>query len=203
MKFVIVGGGITGWLSALIFSERQPFHEYVVVESSDINTIGVGEGTTGFFTDIIENLSNTNLKEFLREAKATPKIGIEFNGWSENGSTFFNPIDGTPTTEDVFDSVLYYTYIKNKSLDTSSEHGLLKKLNKSPFYIESNKLKDHNTALHLDNKLTIEYLKKKSLEKKQIKLVTDSVSKIDMDETGRVKKIICNDHVVEGDIFID
>ena len=55
MKFVIVGGGITGWLSALVFSEKQPFHEYVVVESSDINTIGVGEGTTGFFTDIIEN----------------------------------------------------------------------------------------------------------------------------------------------------
>ena len=203
MKFVIVGGGITGWLSALIFSERQPLHEYVVVESSDINTIGVGEGTTGFFTDIIENLSNTNLKEFLREAKATPKIGIEFNGWSGNGSTFFNPIDGTPTTEDVFDSLLYYTYIKNKSLDTSSEHGLLKKLNKSPFYIESNKLQDHNTALHLDNKLTIEYLKKKSLEKSQIKLISDTVSKIDRDETGRVKKIICNDHVVEGDIFID
>ena len=44
MKFVIVGGGITGWLSALVFSEKQPFHEYVVVESSDINTIGVGEG---------------------------------------------------------------------------------------------------------------------------------------------------------------
>ena len=40
MKFVIVGGGISGWLSALIFSHRQPNHEYVIIESSDVNTIG-------------------------------------------------------------------------------------------------------------------------------------------------------------------
>ena len=42
MKIVIVGGGITGWLSALIFSHRQPNHKYVIVESPEIDTIGVG-----------------------------------------------------------------------------------------------------------------------------------------------------------------
>ena len=41
MKFVIVGGGITGWISSLIFSYRQPNHEYVIVESPEIDTIGV------------------------------------------------------------------------------------------------------------------------------------------------------------------
>ena len=39
MKFVIVGGGITGWLSALVLSVRQPSHEYLIIESPDINTI--------------------------------------------------------------------------------------------------------------------------------------------------------------------
>ena len=156
MKFVIVGGGISGWLSALIFSHRQPNHEYVIVESSDINTIGVGEGTTGLFVQTIEELPDINVAEFLRETKATPKIGIEFNNWSGKGSTFFNPIDGTLTTNEDFDSFLYFTYTQNSSLDTSSLHGLLKRKNKSPY---TERLEDYNSALHLDNKLTIQYLK--------------------------------------------
>ena len=200
MKFVIVGGGISGWLSALIFSYRKPNHEYVIIESSDINTIGVGEGTTGLFVETIEELPDINVAEFLRETKATPKIGIEFNNWSGKGSTFFNPIDGTPTTNEDFDSFLYFTYTQNPSLDTSSLHGLLKKKNKSPY---TERLEDYNSALHLDNKLTIQYLKNKSLKRKNIKYVSDTVSKIKRDETGKVLKIICSNHIIDGDIFID
>ena len=200
MKFVIVGGGISGWLSALIFSHKQPNHEYVVVESLDINTIGVGEGTTGLFVETIEELPDINVAEFLRETKATPKIGIEFNNWSGKGSTFFNPIDGTPTTNEDFDSFLYFTYTQNPSLDTSSLHGLLKKKNKSPY---TERLEDYNSALHLDNKLTIQYLKSKSLKRKNIKYISDTVSKIQRDETGKVEKIICSNHIIGGDIFID
>lgn len=200
MKFVIVGGGISGWLSALIFSHRQPNHEYVIIESSDVNTIGVGEGTTGLFVETIEELPDINVAEFLRETKATPKIGIEFNNWSGKGSTFFNPIDGTPTTNEDFDSFLYFTYTQNQSLDTSSLHGLLKRKNKSPY---TGRLEDYNSALHLDNKLTIQYLKNKSLKRKNIKYISDTVSKIKRDETGKVLKIICSNHIIEGDIFID
>ena len=203
MKIVIVGGGITGWLSALIFSHRQPNHKYVIVESPEIDTIGVGEGTTGFFSDVIDELPDINFAEFLRKTKATPKIGIEFNNWSGQGSSFFNPIDGTPTTSEEFDSFLYYTYIQNPSLDTSSLHGLLKRSNKSPYTINYGKLKDYNTALHLDNKLTVQYLKSKSLNRKNIKHVSDTVFDIERDETGTVKKIICDNHIIEGDIFID
>ena len=203
MKIVIVGGGISGWISALIFSHRQPNHKYVIVESPEIDTIGVGEGTTGLFSDVIDELPDINFAEFLRKTKATPKIGIEFNNWSGQGSSFFNPIDGTPTTNEEFDSFLYYTYIQNPSLDTSSLHGLLKRSNKSPYTINYGKLKDYNTALHLDNKLTVQYLKSKSLNRKNIKHVSDTVFDIERDETGIVKKIICDNHIIEGDIFID
>ena len=200
MKFVIVGGGISGWLSAIIFSYRKRNHEYVIIESSDINTIGVGEGTTGLFIETLEELPDINVAEFLRETKATPKIGIDFNNWSGKGSTFFNPIDGTLTTNEDFASFLYFTYTENPSLDTSSLHGLLKRKNKSPY---TEKLKDYNSALHLDNKLTIQYLKSKSLKRKNIKYISDTVSKIERDQIGKVEKIICSNHIIEGDIFID
>ena len=203
MKIVIVGGGISGWISALIFSHRLPNHKYIIVESPEIDTIGVGEGTTGLFSDVIDELPDINFVEFLRKTKATPKIGIEFNNWSGQGSSFFNPIDGTPTTNEEFDSFLYFTYTQNSSLDTSSLHGLLKRSNISPFTINSGRLKDYNTALHLDNKLTVQYLKSKSLNRKNIKHISDTVFDIERDETGTVKKIICDNHIIEGDIFID
>ena len=63
-------------------------------------------------------MPDINFAEFLRKTKATPKIGIEFNNWSGQGSSFFNPIDGTPTTNEDFDSFLYYTYTQNPLLDT-------------------------------------------------------------------------------------
>ena len=99
--------------------------------------------------------------------------------------------------------LLYYSYTQNPKLDTSSLHGLLKRSNKSPYTINSGRLKDYNTALHLDNKLTVQYLKSKSLNRKNIKHVSDTVFDIERDETGIVKKIICDNHTIEGDIFID
>ena len=46
MKIVIVGGGTSGWLAALIIKSVHKKHEITVVESSKIKTIGVGEGST-------------------------------------------------------------------------------------------------------------------------------------------------------------
>ena len=49
-KLVIVGGGTAGWLSAAIIaaqhrSDTPEGLQVVLLESSDIPTIGVGEGT--------------------------------------------------------------------------------------------------------------------------------------------------------------
>ena len=204
MKIVIVGGGVSGWISALLFPIRQPDHEYVIVESPEVKTIGVGEGTTGFFTShVINKYFNITIEEFLRETKATPKIGIEFNNWNRIGSTYFNPIDGSITKSESFDSALYYTYTKNSKLDNSSLHGLMRGINKSPFYKSSGELKYYDTALHLDNELVIKYLKKKALKAKNLSYISDTVSEIIRKQNGDVEKIICETNTIEGDIFID
>ena len=83
MKIVIVGGGISGWISALIFSHRQPNHKYVIVESPEIDTIGVGEGTTGLFSDVIDEMPDINFAELLlREDKEIHHeiVSLEYMG---------------------------------------------------------------------------------------------------------------------------
>jgi len=58
MNIVIVGGGNSGWLSTLLLSKSATHHKYTLISSADISPIGVGEGTTGKFIDIV-NLTST------------------------------------------------------------------------------------------------------------------------------------------------
>ena len=73
--------------------------------------------------------------------------------------------------------IQYFTYIQNPSLDTI----MIEKRQKRCYRI--GRLKDYNTALHLDNKLTVQYLKK-IIERKNIKHVSDTVFDRERDETS-------------------
>ncbi len=83
-SIVIVGGGTAGWLAALILGDvakrRNAPCAITVVESSRIGTIGVGEGTTAVFRQMLRHLGIDEM-EFLRETGATIKYGIRHQDW--------------------------------------------------------------------------------------------------------------------------
>ena len=80
-SITIVGGGTSGFITALIL--KQKFQENIditVVKSDKIGTIGVGEGTTehwGMFSDYI----GLDRKQIIRECDATLKCGLLFTDW--------------------------------------------------------------------------------------------------------------------------
>ena len=57
MKIVIVGGGTIGWLTTFVMSKIRPKHQYINITSSNIPTIGVGEG--------IDDLRTFNSSDFI------------------------------------------------------------------------------------------------------------------------------------------
>lgn len=92
----VVGGGTAGWLSALVLqkaaqSARQPI-SISVIESPDIPTVGVGEGSTSVFRQVLLDLG-IDESEFLAETGATFKFGIHHQGWRADGGSYYGPID--------------------------------------------------------------------------------------------------------------
>jgi flavin-dependent dehydrogenase len=109
-RILIVGGGTAGWLTAAYLARalrlaERPHLEITVLESPDIGTVGVGEGT---FPTIRNTLQFLGIDEahFIRETSATLKQGIRFVDWAETPKAgrqqhFFHPFEAPFYAEDV------------------------------------------------------------------------------------------------------
>ncbi len=95
-RICVVGGGTAGWLAALMLGDvaRRGGHalDLTVIESSRIGTIGVGEGTTAVFRQMLRHLGIDEMA-FLRETGATIKYGIRHRDWRRIGHSYDGPID--------------------------------------------------------------------------------------------------------------
>ena len=91
---LIVGGGSAGWMTAsiLLHSLGHLGSRITLIESGDISTIGVGEGTTPLFKRFLNFLGITET-EFMSACNATIKAGINFPGWTgdDEFQTYFHP----------------------------------------------------------------------------------------------------------------
>ena len=101
-RVLIAGGGTAGWLTAcylakVLGSDPATCPQITLIESPDIGTIGVGEGS---FATIRTTLQTLGIDEatFLRESTATFKQGIRFADWEitpQNGAHghYFHPFE--------------------------------------------------------------------------------------------------------------
>mgnify|MGYP006122941091 CR=1 FL=1 len=210
MKIVIVGGGTAGWVTALIASSRHLAHEFTIIDSSKIGVVGVGESTTGHFTDVLMNWSTNygcDQHDFIKETGATLKYAIKHKGWTNNIDDYYiGPIDGTHTTSAIPDCLF------NFGLDKLQRNDMLK-LSKCGYWIHhelsnfnkfTKQFIDTHHAYHIDAHLAGQYFKKVALKRPNTKHIDSEVINVNLNEQGFVKNLVLADHsVVEGDFFID
>ncbi len=89
-RIAIVGGGTAGWLSACYLAARRKEFgcepAITLIESPNIPSVGVGEGTWPTMRDTLATIG-IDETEFLRDCEASFKQGSRFDGW----------VDGTPS----------------------------------------------------------------------------------------------------------
>ncbi|GMG85978.1 tryptophan halogenase family protein [Biformimicrobium ophioploci] len=97
---LIVGGGTAGWMAANLMAKYWHGQgvEIALLESDQIGTIGVGEGSTPYLKSFFRTLEIPE-SEWMPACNATYKCGIRFPNWSTATGyesyyhPFFSPLD--------------------------------------------------------------------------------------------------------------
>jgi tryptophan halogenase len=205
-KIVILGGGTAGWMSAAALSKinTPPQFEISLVESDDIGTIGVGEATIPTI-HWFNNLAGLDEREFLRETKATFKLGIEFQGWTGAGTRFFHPfgIYGDPADGPMFYHRWIRAWLKDKGLD-HQKLSLAASLAYAGRFAPEARSAGLGYAYHFDAGLYAAYLRRIA-EGRGVKRTEGKIARVEQDgETGFVTALFTHrGDRLEGDLFID
>ena len=134
-KFVIVGGGTAGWLTALFIKRHFPKTSVTVVQSSDIGILGAGEGTTPHFIDFLDELL-IPVSDVVKHAKATIKSGIKFTNWNGDNNHYFHPFKDYNGPFDL--SSINFCNYPLLALEQIGNGGKLEDINLSALSAESN-----------------------------------------------------------------
>lgn len=199
-EIVIVGGGTAGWLTALTLKKITTQFEITLIESEEIGTVGVGEGSTPNFPLLLKVL-DIDFVDFVSKTNATHKLGISFENWDKDGGKYFHPFTSEDKNNDW--SILngkdisheYLGYILKEGLDINDIifNSKLAYLNKTATHLNT-------FALHFDSDLVTKYLKTIA-EKRNINIISDTV--IDIHTTdNKIKSLSLKSGKIKNVDFI-
>jgi tryptophan halogenase len=213
-RFVIVGGGTAGWITAFIVQDalrRKRIDATVtVVEPSKIPTVGVGEATTAAFYHFLKSFGVDEF-EFFQKTGATFKLGIRHEDWRRKGFTYYGPIDdphqvinappGAPS-----DYLNVYAIAAGRPIEDMHMFGPLLRQWKAPYALKPDgtpiRLGPFQHAYHFDQALVGRFLASKS---RGVTIADGVVSGVERNQqNGDIATLVLDTgERIEGDFFFD
>jgi tryptophan halogenase len=90
-NLIVLGGGNAGLMSALCLKTSLPALNITLIKSTKIGTIGVGEGSTEHWSRFAQAVGIT-IVDLMEHCGATIKIGIKFEDWHGDGTSYFHSL---------------------------------------------------------------------------------------------------------------
>lgn len=196
----IVGGGTAGWLAALMLRKAAPDPKALrvsVIESPDIPTVGVGEGSTSVFQQVLMDLG-IDEAAFIAQTGATLKFGIKHCGWRKDGKDYFGPIDDPNALRTAPDGLpanwLHHARLAaDKPVADLHLFTYLMRQGKSAFARKGEThipLSPYHYAYHFDQAKLGRFLSQRA---KGIDHLRTEVLDIDRDDQGQITALRCSD----------
>ena len=208
---VIAGGGSAGWMTASIFLRSLGLagSKITLIESPNIPTIGVGEGTTPLFKRFLKFLEVPE-EEFMGACKATYKHGIEFPGWTgrKEFESYFHPF-AAPSYRH-FEQQFFSNCDrrrKGEPADTDPSNFFfnaeLARQCKAPVSGPARGTENMDYAYHFDTAFLAEFLKQRCIAG-GINYVVDNITNVVVDANGDLDYLETSSNgTLNGDFFVD
>lgn len=216
-QVLIVGGGTSGWITAAYLGKHLSCNkpgsvQVTLVESDDIGTIGVGEGTFPTMRVTLETLGISET-EFIRETSGTFKQAAKFANWLYNPADnhprnyYYHPFD-VPLGGPHMDISKYWLNEQTKYGPYFDEavtiQGTTCENNLAPKKITNKEYDGLNYAYHLDSSAFARLLKKHSIEKFGVKHLVGTVTDVTKAVDGSIASVTTDSHgELTADLFID
>lgn len=211
---IVVGGGTSGCIAALLLKKRFPQKNISIVESKKIGIVGVGESSTEHWR-LFSNYIGIETLSPLLYCNGTFKHGVYFKNWSKND--FVHSIGDSHAKSLASYRVLYGHLISTNSLpiDLIDSHNLDSKgrfkyrkcLSSDPNYKRTDTCAEINSSpvnqYHFDTFALNEYLHK-LCKKFGIEIFVDEIKSVNLNsETGEIESLCSNQKQYDADFFID
>ena len=207
-KIIIAGGGTAGWMSASLLQHSWPKAHIILIESQNIGTIGVGEGSTPYLKQFFKKLNIAD-HEWMPSCHATYKSGIEFPNWSERPGyesyfhPFFSPLD-------IETGELFFEQAKAQKLGVCSNahpdyyfvHTQIAQNCKAPIS-ETYQNLDIDYGYHFDAGLLASFLKNRCL-RLGLENVIDDITDVKVSKNGDINGLVTKHNgSLNADFFVD
>ena len=210
-KVVIVGGGTAGWLAAGILASRFESDgvgalQVTLIESPDVQTIGVGEGTWPSMRSTLQGMGISET-DFIRECDVSLKQGSRFNNWVTGESDYYyhpyslpssySDVNLAPHWQAVRDQVSFADAVSQQG--KLCDHGLAPKQISTPEYAFG-----VNYGYHLDAAKFAQFLKNHCTNELGVGHVEAHVRSVSSMENGDIKAVVTDtDESYDAELFID
>nr|WP_255409028.1 tryptophan halogenase family protein [Caulobacter sp. X] len=206
--FLILGGGTAGWMAALLFERAFPGSQITLVESSEVGTIGVGEGSTPALKAFFGALGISEA-DWMPRCNATYKSGIRFTGWSgaPGFEGYFHPFL-THFDRDHIKALEHNSKLRRAGVDVHAHPDLFC----YSYYLADRRLCPATPrsfpfsvqyGYHFSAGLLAAYLREVALARGVV-CHDARISSVDQDADGDVTHVTTNDgQVLAADFFVD
>ena len=211
-RIVIVGGGTAGWMTAAALAKilGTHKHEITLVESEEIGIVGVGEATIPMI-QLYNKVLGLDENEFVRETKATFKLGIEFVDWRRQGHSYFHPFGMFGVDMDGIGFIHYWLRwrrsggsLNYSQFNAETEAARAQRFLRTGGDTGPMTMPAINYAFQFDASLYAAYLRRFAEKRGATRIEGKIVDVAQHAESGDIASVkLGNGRVVEGDLFID
>ncbi len=211
-RVVILGGGSAGWLTAGVLAaehraKSNPDIRISLIESPDVKTIGVGEGTWPSMRDTLQRIGVSE-GDFVSQCDASFKQGSKFVGWVSGAPSeyYYHPFS-TPRGLGEVNLAPAWASLDNapRFADLVSFQPHLCERGKAPKQVVTPEFAAvANYAYHLDAGKFGHFLQRHCVANLGVQHVLAHVAEIESDDAGDITGLRTRDGaLIEGDLFID